>query len=133
MKSCVDGKEHGAIVTADDDPEVYDATVFASVGFTPPNGHQWGYCGDCRQPFRWSVPRQRWMTWPGGLAALPQLTAEELEALEAALVKQAERHGSVLAFSEAPGMGAETSRAAGVVQSLLTAVREAQHHLWEPD
>lgn len=133
MKSCIDGKQHGAIVTGSDDPEVYDPTVFTNLGFTPPNPYQWGYCGDCRQPFRWSVLHQRWITWPGGLAPLPLLTAEELEVLEEALFVRAANYQGVLAISAAPGMQAAMAHQAGIVQSFLTAVREAQHGLWEPE
>src|SRR5262245_17737727 len=42
---------HGAVLTEWDSDDEYDATVLGPV----PNGHQWGYCEYCHQPFRWDV------------------------------------------------------------------------------
>lgn len=51
MSKCLGGKEHGEVLTRDDDPGIYDETVLGDV----PNGYQYGYCIDCKAPFRWVV------------------------------------------------------------------------------
>lgn len=46
---------HGAIVTRDDDPLVYDESIIGPV----PNGYQYGYCERCHAPLRWNVEKQQ--------------------------------------------------------------------------
>lgn len=130
MGECVGGKEHSEVITASDDPGRYKPEVFAAYGFTPPNGHQWGYCVDCEQPFRWSVAKQRWRPWPGGLAQLPQYTEEELERLQAAVERSGKELDELLELSQAPGMRAELAYERGLVHSLVTSIAEAQFSLW---
>jgi hypothetical protein len=130
---CINGKQHGEVITADDDEGRWDPEVFASYQFLPPNQHQWGYCVDCRQPFRWSVPDQRWRAWPGGLAHLPQYTDEELEVLGSALSGQTAQISAALELSIAEGMRAELGYRRVLLQSLSTSVAEARYSLWPPE
>jgi hypothetical protein len=58
MEMC-EGGRCGPILTADDDPEVYDPMVLGPV----PNGHQYGYCPRCFTGYRWSMVTQSWTPW----------------------------------------------------------------------
>lgn len=130
---CIEGKEHGEVITADDDEGRWDPEVFAEYRLLPPNKHQWGYCMDCRQPFRWSVIDQRWRAWPGGLAALPLYTDEELEVLESAVLGQAAQMDAALENSQSEGMRAELAYRRALLNSLSTSVAEARYSLWPPE
>ncbi len=130
MGECIDGKNHSEVITASDDPGRYKPEVFEAYGFTPPNGHQWGYCVDCEQPFRWSVPKFQWRPWPGGLAQLPHYTEEELEVLQADLERAGKELDGMLELAQSDGMTRELRYQRQLHHSLVTSVAEAQFSLW---
>lgn len=130
---CPERGEQHQVITAADNPELYDPGVLDAQG-APAVARfatgTWGYCERCHQGFRWSVIDQEWRFWPSGLAALPQLDDEELEVLHFALSLIATSQGMHRALSQTELMQAHLDRSIQILQSFDTAVLEARYALF---
>jgi hypothetical protein len=134
MSDCTDGgKEHGEVLTPAH--EGYNPDVLGIVNALDgprPDPDLWGYCGDCRQGFRWSVSDQQWRPWPGGLGMLPHLQDEELEELYVAVVVRRQELAAVLEVSQNPETDQQLNYKIRILRSLETALSEARYQLWPP-
>lgn len=135
MSSCRDeGRDHGEILTgAIEHRDRYDPSVLARYDPAFHVGREpalWGYCADCELAFRWSVSFQQWRPWPGGMALLPHLTDEELDALHMAITAYGRELASVGVMSQNDSTTMQMIHVLGLLSSLDTAVQEARHGLW---